>query len=57
MNANNKKKTVYDEYPNDKINGLHGSVKVERDKVKVVFSYGGDYTQGYDGCGTHTHAW
>lgn len=50
-----KRKNVYEECPNDRINGLKGKISIKEGKKTVKFIYDGRFGQGYDGCGTHTH--
>ena len=55
MKTKEAKKTIYETCRNDRVNGLRGKVKVVNGKKKCAFQYDGKYSQGYDGCGSHTH--
>lgn len=57
MKSKEQKKTIYETCRNDRVDGLKGKVKVVDGKKKIIFQYDGKYSQGYDGCGSHTHDW
>lgn len=57
METKKNRKNIYLECRNDRVDGLKGKVSIQRDRKKITFGYDGKYSQGYDGCGTHTHDW
>ena len=43
------------EMQNDKVIGLKARLITKNEKKTIFFSFKSKFSQGYDGCGTHTH--
>lgn len=47
--------TVINEERNDRVNGLKARQTTKNGKMSISFEFKSKFSNGYDGCGTHTH--